>query len=200
LKTAYTLIAPIYDAAVATATGTMRRRSLEQLAGLSPGEVLLSGIGTGLDLPWLPSIHRYTGIDLTPAMLERARRRARDAGVAIRLEVGDAMALPYAGDSFDCVVMHLILAVVPAPERALAESARVLRPGGRILLLDKFLRAGQRAWLRRAISPLAGRVATRTDVVFEQVLAGCPGLEVESDEPVLAGGWFRQIRLRKPGN
>ena len=64
-------------------------------------------------------------------------------------------------------------------------------------LFDKFLRAGERAWLRRALNPLARRIATRTDVVFEEVLAGVPGLRLLSDEPALARGWFRLIELEK---
>jgi len=197
VRTSYTLIAPVYDLVVEAATREMRRRSLQGLAQRPGGDVLLCGVGTGLDLPWLAPGHRYTGIDLTPAMLARARRRARAAGAQIVLDQGDAMALPYGGSRFDCVVMHLILAVVPDPGRALGEAARVLRPGGQLLVLDKFLRPGQRAWVRRLLSPVIGRIATRTNVVFEEVLATCPGLEKVSDVPALAGGWFRQIELRK---
>jgi ubiquinone/menaquinone biosynthesis C-methylase UbiE len=96
-------------------------------------------------------------------------------------------------------VLHLILAVTPHPERVLAEAARVLRRGGRVLILDKFLRPDQKAPLRRLVSPLLGVLATRTDVVFESVLAQVSGLEVASDRPALAGGWFRHIELRKTG-
>jgi ubiquinone/menaquinone biosynthesis C-methylase UbiE len=87
--------------------------------------------------------------------------------------------------------------VVPQPERCLAETARILKPGGRILLFDKFLRPGQRAPLRRLASPLVGRIATRTDVVFEDVLAAVPDLALRTDQPALAGGWFRLIELEK---
>jgi len=73
----------------------------------------------------------------------------------------------------------------------------VVKPGGRVLLLDKFLRRGERAWLRRALSPLAARVATRLDVVFEDVLERTPQLSLVSDRPALAGGWFRAIELVK---
>src|SRR3989304_89273 len=112
-------------------------------------------------------------------------------------DVGDAMALPFRAAAFDGVVMHLILAVVPDPRAALAEAARVVTVGGRIHLLDKFLRSGQRAPLRRLLSPIVGRLATRTDVVFEDVLAACPGLEVIGNEPDVSGGWFRRIVMRR---
>ena len=107
------------------------------------------------------------------------------------------MALPFAAHSFDCVVLHLIVAVVPQPQRCLAEAVRVLKPGGRILLFDKFLRRGERAWMRRSLSPLSSQLATRLDVVFEDVLETVPGLRVLSDKPVLARGWFRLIELIK---
>ncbi|MFZ1908721.1 MAG: methyltransferase domain-containing protein [Burkholderiales bacterium] len=195
LRRSYHLLAPVYDLAVRGALARARVRSLARLQRRTRGEVLVAGIGTGLDLPLLPPIHRYIGVDLTRAMLVRAltRRGALDIGFV----EGDAQALPFAEASFDSAVMHLILSVVPQPARCLAEVARVLRPGGRVLLFDKFLRAGDRAWVRRALNPLARRIATRTDVVFEEVLAGVPGLRLLSDEPALARGWFRLIELEK---
>jgi ubiquinone/menaquinone biosynthesis C-methylase UbiE len=87
--------------------------------------------------------------------------------------------------------------VVPQPTDCLREIARVLRPGGSALVFDKFLRRGQPALLRRLANPLVRRVATRLDVVFEDVLAHTPTLSVEHDQPALAGGWFRMIRLRR---
>jgi len=199
LRYSYTLFAPVYDALVAPFTAPARRRSLLGLREGPRAEVLLVGIGSGLDLPLLPEGPRYTGLDLTPAMLARARRKAAALKRDIRLDVGDARQLPYDDAAFDAVVLHLILAVTPHPERVLAEAARVLRRGGRVLILDKFLRPDQKAPLRRLVSPLLGVLATRTDVVFEAVLAQVSGLEVASDRPALAGGWFRHIELRKTG-
>ena len=197
LRHGYTIIAPLYDALVARFTAEARQHGLASLGEEPHAKVLLVGIGTGLDLPWLPQGPRYTGLDLTPAMLLRARRKAAALKLEIQLDVGDARYLPYDVAAFDVVVLHLILAVTPHPERVLAEAARVLRCGGRVLILDKFLRPGQKAPLRRLLSPLLGLLATRTDVVFETVLAQAPGLALLSDQPVLANGWFRQIVLRK---
>ncbi|MEI2742592.1 MAG: class I SAM-dependent methyltransferase [Candidatus Competibacter sp.] len=200
LRTSYTLLAPVYDAVVEPLTAAARRENLALLPQTPDADVLLVGVGSGLDLPLLPRGPRYTGLDLTPAMLARARRKAAAANLAIQLDEGDARQLPYQDTIFDAVVLHLILAVTPHPERVLAEAARVLWPGGQILILDKFLRPGQIAPLRRWLSPLAGLLASRTDVVFEQVLAKTPGLEIVSDQPALAGGWFRRIVLRKRGS
>jgi ubiquinone/menaquinone biosynthesis C-methylase UbiE len=194
LRHTYTLIAPFYDAAIDRATRAARRHSLTALAH-EPGRILLAGVGTGLDLPHLPAQHRYIGLDLTHAMLRRALPRA--GSVDFTAVQGDAQRLPFADASFDAAILHLILAVVPEPARCLAEIGRVLRPGGHALVFDKFLRHGQPALLRRLANPLVRRVATRLDVVFEDLLARTPELVLVHDQPALAGGWFRTIRLRR---
>jgi phosphatidylethanolamine/phosphatidyl-N-methylethanolamine N-methyltransferase len=196
LKRSYTVIAPFYDFVVASAAfERARRASLECLAAMDPSDVLLNGVGTGLDLPHVPRAHRYVGLDLTRAMLERALRRASTLDVT--WTQGDSEALPFPDESFDCVVLHLIVAVVAHPERALAEAARVVKTGGTLLVFDKFIARNSRAMLRRMLNPLVSRIATRTDVVFENVLASVPALRVVSDRPAFARGWFRRIRLEK---
>lgn len=197
LRHTYTLWAPIYDLAVAAATRGARRRSLERLGDARDQHILLCGVGTGLDLPHLPHDARYQAIDLTPAMLARARRRTTKLPLTIDFHVGDAMNLPFPERHFDVVILHLILAVVPEPQRALTEAHRVLRPGGRMLILDKFLHRGERAWIRRAINPLSSRLATRTDVVFEPLVERHPDLHLTEDCAAMAGGWFRHIVLEK---
>lgn len=199
LRHSYTLFAPIYDLVLERISRPLRADNLQSLQSLQqhrPADVLLPGIGSGLDIPHLPHGHRYTGLDLTPAMLRRAQRHAAQRSDIV-LQLGDAMALPFADESFDVVVLHLILAVVARPEQVLREAERVLRPGGQVLLLDKFLRPGQRAPFRRLLNLASRHLATRTDVVFEEVLSHTPSLQVIQDQPALAGGWFRRIHLRK---
>lgn len=195
LRQSYNLIAPLYDLAIERPLLKARTRSLRDLPGELPGRVLMSGVGTGLDLPLLPAMHRYTALDFSTAMLSHAQPRG--AHLDIDWVLGDSMALPFADMQFDHAVLHLILAVVSHPEKCLGEAARVLKPGGTILVFDKFLRPQQHAWLRRALNPLTRRIATRMDVVFEEVLREVPQLQVVSDTPLLAGGWFRGIVLRK---
>lgn len=193
LKHSYTLFAPAYDMLLRRVSAPARRRSLAQLAREGGQRVLLAGIGTGLDLPYLPDNNQYVGIDITRAMLRRVPR----SSASIALVQGDAMRLPFPEGLFDSVVLHLIVAVVPHPARCLAESARVLKRGGTLLVLDKFLRSGQLAPLRRALNPLSSAIATRMDVVWEDLLAAVPQIAVLSDEPALARGWFRLIRATK---
>ncbi len=195
LRTSYTLLAPVYDWFIGPALAQVRARSLRRLPVANPARILLNGVGTGLDLPLLPATHRYTALDLTRAMLNQALPRGRD--LDLTWIQGDSQRLPFADHSFDHVVLHLILAIVPDTRAALREATRVVRPGGRLFLLDKFLRPGETAWLRRAINPLLRRLVTRTDVVFEEALAEVRELRVIDDQPVLAGGWIRMITLEK---
>ena len=193
LRSSYSLIAPIYDIVIEKAMRRARENSLQSLPTNTPCDVLISGVGTGLDLPFLPEMHRYTALDFNAAMLTRARSRETD--LAIDWLLGDSMSLPFADGSFDHVVLHLITAVVPEPSLCMSEAARVLKPGGTILLFDKFLRQDQAAPLRRMMTPLSRHIATRMDVVFEEILP--PDLEIMNDQPALLGGWFRSIVLHK---
>lgn len=196
LRMSYSLIAPLYDMVIERPMREARKISLAALPTDAPQKVLISGIGTGLDLPHLPTLHHYTALDFNPAMLSRAK--AREEKLDMEFILGDSMDLPFADAQFDYVVLHLIVAVVPEPQRCLAEAARVLKPGGTILLFDKFLHEGQQAPLRRLLNAVTRRMATRMDVVFEEALRAAPQLKIESDVPALGGGWFRRIVLHKP--
>jgi len=195
LRMSYSLIAPLYDLVIERPMREARKKSLGALPADECRNVLVSGVGTGLDFPLLPQMHRYTALDFNAAMLAKARPRG--ANLQVDWVLGDSMALPFASAHFDHVVLHLITAVVPEPALCLAEAARVLKPGGTIVLFDKFLQPKQSAPLRRLLTPLSRRIATRMDVVFEEILQQVPELEVVSDVPLMAGGWFRGIILRK---
>jgi phosphatidylethanolamine/phosphatidyl-N-methylethanolamine N-methyltransferase len=195
LKHSYTLIAPVYDAIIRRPLAGARRLSLAALPTDRSRRILIGGIGTGLDLGYLPALHEYVGIDLTAAMLWRARPRI--ASLHTLLVQGDCQTLPFRNECFDHAILHLIVAVVPDGAAVLQEAARVLKPAGRIFLLDKFLRRGEFAPARRLINLLSRHIATRTDVVFEQLAEKLPQLRVVKDEPALLGGWFRVIQLEK---
>jgi ubiquinone/menaquinone biosynthesis C-methylase UbiE len=100
------------------------------------GQVLEIAIGTGLNLPFYPADVELTGIEISPAMLEIARRRAKSLGCQVKLVVGDAQALPFSDQSFDTVVCTIALCSIPDDRQAVAEVWRVLRPGGRFVALE----------------------------------------------------------------
>jgi len=195
LQLGYRFISPFYDFFVARATAAARKRSLSRLPLQGSSHVLISGAGTGLDFEFLNQAHDYTALDITFAMLRRSVGKAKN--LKMQWLQGDSMALPFADESFDVVVLHLIVAVVPDAARCLAEASRVVKPGGQILVFDKFLHHGQRAWLRRGLSLITSRFVTRLNVVFEDVLAQVTNLKIVSDEKILASGWFRLIVLTK---
>ena len=100
------------------------------------GDVLEVAVGTGLNFDAYPSDVRLTGIDLSDEMLEIARNRARDLGREVVLQQGDAHALSFDDATFDTVVCTFGLCAIPDIDLALDEMTRVLRPGGRLILVD----------------------------------------------------------------
>lgn len=192
----YTLYAPIYDFALARVPvfARGRRRAIE-LAALRPGErVLIVACGTGLDLPLLPPDVDVTAVDLTPAMIDRFRDRADRLGRPAHALVMDAARLQLPDASFDCVLLHLALAVVPDPVRVAREAARVLRPRGRVSVFDKFLPPGRRpSAARRVVSAVSDVVASDLNRELAPILAAAR-LRLVAYEPVGIGGNFVAAR------
>jgi ubiquinone/menaquinone biosynthesis C-methylase UbiE len=110
------------------------------------GDVLEVAIGTGRNLAFYPPDARLTGVEFSPAMLEIARHRARELVRDVDLRLGDAQALELPDASFDTVVCTLSLCAIPDDRRALTEMRRVLRPGGRLILIDHI--ASSSGWIR----------------------------------------------------
>ena len=135
VEAAYARWAPIYDL---TFTLVMRPGRLAAAAAASKpgGHVLDVGVGTGLELPMIDRATRVTGVDLSRPMLERARERVRRLGLANvdGLVVMDAMRLAFPDACFDALLAPYVLTVVPDPQASLDEWARVLKPGGELVL------------------------------------------------------------------
>ncbi len=128
--------AGIYDRIVSWAEKMLFGDGREWVCSRARGEVLEIAVGTGRNLPFYPEGVRLTGIELSPKMLDIARRRARKLEREADLRPGDAQDLPFPDASFDTVVATLALCTIPDDRWAVAEAARVLRPGGRLLLLE----------------------------------------------------------------
>ncbi|WP_017431065.1 class I SAM-dependent methyltransferase [Vreelandella jeotgali] len=194
----YNAYAPIYDAVAARLLHEPRQASLRQVTWKSGMRVLLDGAGTGLDLPLLPRDVEVDATDLSAAMIRRAVRRAAGLERDVDCRVMDAEALDYPDDSFDVVVMHFIVAVMPDPARGLAEAYRVLKPGGRLCLLDKFQPDHRPAGTgRRLLNAMTSALAT--DITRQATpLLDSAGFIIERDTPVMLGSVVRAITATKP--
>lgn len=132
----YDRIAPVYDL---MEWGMERgaRGWREELWERATGKrVLEVGVGTGKNFPYYPEGAEVVGIDISEGMLSRARQRADRLGVEVTLDLADAQALPYEDATYDVVLATFVFCSVPDPIQGLREAFRVLKPGGRLLLLE----------------------------------------------------------------
>jgi ubiquinone/menaquinone biosynthesis C-methylase UbiE len=100
------------------------------------GEVLEIAIGTGRNLTYYPDNVRLTGVELSPEMLAIARQRAAQLGRDVDMRIGDAQQLEFEDQSFDSLIITFALCTIPDDRVAASEAIRVLRPGGRLALLE----------------------------------------------------------------
>jgi phosphatidylethanolamine/phosphatidyl-N-methylethanolamine N-methyltransferase len=175
------------------------RCSLIARMNCRPGErVLEVGVGTGLSLPMYPAGVEVTGIDLSEAMLARARaRRARHRlGNVTALRCMDAQAMQFADDSFDKVVAMYVVSVAPDPVRLLDEMRRVCKPSGELYLVNHFHRVrGVVGAFERLGAPLSRRLGFRPDFSLERLVREAR-LEVIEQSPVNLFGYWTLLRLR----
>lgn len=167
---AYARWAPVYDLVFGAVFAPGRRAAIAAAEQLG-GRILEVGVGTGISLPGYSPRNRIIGIDLCEAMLRKARERVENAALdnVERLEVMDAEHLTFPDESFDVVVAHYVVSTVPHPEAALNEFARVLRPGGEIVILSRVgAEAGPRRMLEQLFQPVARRLGWRSEFPWER--------------------------------
>jgi ubiquinone/menaquinone biosynthesis C-methylase UbiE len=180
--------APSYDRQIAFFEKRLFTGGREWLGDRARGQVLEVAIGTGRNLPHYPAGVTITGIELSPAMLAIARQRAADLSRDVDLREGDAEHLPFGGESFDTVVCALSLCTIPDPAAALGEMRRVLRPGGRLLLLDHIGSTWPPVWavqwlVERVTIRVAGEHYTRRQLP----LVKAAGFQIVETERLKAG-------------
>lgn len=167
------------------------------------GRVLEVGVGTGISLPEYSRTTRLTGIDISDAMLDKARGRVRDLGLdnVEDIRVMDAERLDFADDSFDVVVAQYVVTAVPDPERALDEFARVVRPGGEIVITTRVgAGSGLRGRIEKALMPLTSRLGFRTEFPWDRYVAWAatqPRIVLAERRPLPPLGHFSLVRFAK---
>lgn len=173
MEKAYARWAPVYDR-LCGPVFVEGRRAAAQAARAHGGRILEIGVGTGLSFDDYDATTEITGIDLSQPMIARARERL-DSGrypFVKQLNVMDAHNLAYADASFDCVVGQFVITLVEDPERVLSECARVLKPGGQIILVNHlYSEKGFAAALERALAQKAHRLGLRPEFPFQRLAA-----------------------------
>jgi phosphatidylethanolamine/phosphatidyl-N-methylethanolamine N-methyltransferase len=201
---AYARWAPVYDLVFGAVFERGRLAAIDAAEQIG-GRILEVGVGTGISLPDYSRLNRICGIDISEPMLLKARERVAALGLTNveGLWVMDAEHLAFPDESFDVVVAQYVITTVPNPEAALNEFARVLKPGGEIVLVS---RVGAEAGLRRAlekwIAPAARKVGWRTEFAWQRYAGwadGTDGMRMAKRRAMPPFGHFALIRFAKHG-
>src|SRR5262245_23052247 len=201
---AYARWAPVYDL-VFGAVFERGRYAAIAAAERVGGRILEVGVGTGISLPDYSPENRICGIDISAPMLRKAQERVTEFGLANVecLEVMDAEHLSFPDESFDVVVAQYVITTVPNPEATLDEFARVLKPGGEIVLVSRIgAEAGMRRTMERWFAPAARKLGWRTEFSWDryrQWAERTAGIELVERRAMPPFGHFCLISFGKAG-
>jgi phosphatidylethanolamine/phosphatidyl-N-methylethanolamine N-methyltransferase len=205
---AYDRWAPVYDLVFGPVFRRGRADAIRAAERVG-GRILEVGVGTGISLPHYSGANRIVGIDLSDAMLDKARARVREHGLTHveMIAVGDAAALDFPPASFDVVVAQYVVTACPDPEGALDEFVRVCRPGGEIVITTRVGAAtGFRGSVERTLMPVTSRLGFRTEFPWSRYADWAmtrPDIELVERRPLPPLGHFSLVRfakLRQSGN
>jgi len=201
---AYARWAPVYDLVFGAVFERGRQAAVEAAERIG-GCILEVGVGTGISLPDYSRANRIYGVDISEPMLLKARERVAELDLTNveGLWVMDAEHLAFPDESFDVVVAQYVVTTVPNPEATLDEFARVLKPGGEIVLVS---RVGAETGLRRALekwfAPAARKLGWRTEFSWQRYVrwaGGIEGMRVAERRAMPPLGHFALIRFTKLG-
>ena len=199
---AYDRWAPIYDLVFGGVFATGRAESIAAAERVG-GRILEVGVGTGISLPRYGPAMRLVGVDISDAMLDKARARAARLGLSNveQIRQMDAENLAFADNEFDVVVAQYVVTAVPDPERALDEFVRVVRPGGEIVITTRVgADKGMREKVEKLLMPITSKLGWRTDFPWERYAAWAaktPQVALVERRPLPPFGHFSLVRYQK---
>ncbi len=202
MEKAYARWAPVYDL-LCGPVFVNGRRAAARAAREAGGRILEIGVGTGLSFADYDETTEIAGIDLSEPMIGRARLRAASGRYPFvkGLAVMDAHDLHYDDASFDCVVGQFVITLVENPERVLSECARVVRPGGQIVLVNHlYSERGLAAAIERLLAQKARRLGLRPEFPFARLAAWAQthgGAELIERRKVPPFGVYTLVRFRR---
>jgi phosphatidylethanolamine/phosphatidyl-N-methylethanolamine N-methyltransferase len=179
------------------------RHTAAQAARRVGGRILEIGVGTGLSFDDYGADNHIVGIDISQPMIEKARKRLSSGRYphVEDLRVMDAHELAFADASFDCVVAQFVITLVAEPERVLSESARVVKPGGEIILVNHFYsERGVSAAIERAFARPSRSIGLRPDFRFsrlEEWAKRQEGMRLVERRVIKPYGFFTLVRFRR---
>jgi phosphatidylethanolamine/phosphatidyl-N-methylethanolamine N-methyltransferase len=202
VKKAYARWAPVYDLVFGALFDSGRQAAIAAAENVG-GQILEVGVGTGISLPDYSSENSIVGVDLSEPMLRKAKDRVSELALTnvVRLEVMDAEHLSFPDDSFDVVVALYVVSTVPNPEAALDEFARVVKPGGEIILANRVgAEAGFRRSVEEMLQPIVCRLGWRLEfpwVRFARWTEGRDDIHLIERRPMPPFGHFSLLRFGK---
>ncbi len=161
------------------------------------GDTLEVAIGTGLNLPHYPADVHLTGLDLSPEMLDLARSRAAELARSVELKEGDAQELPFPDSCFDTVVCTYSLCNVPDETRTISEIKRVLKPVGRLILVDH-IRSSVKLifWFQRLVEAVTSRTEGEYMTRRPLIQVEASGFEIHAHDRLRAGAVERLVAVK----
>ncbi|HVX77783.1 MAG TPA: methyltransferase domain-containing protein [Bradyrhizobium sp.] len=203
VEQAYDRWAPVYDLVFGGVFSKGRDAAIQATNKLG-GRVLEVGVGTGISLPLYSPNVRIFGTDISEEMLKKAKRRVTEGDLKNieGLAVMDAEKLEFPDNSFDVVMAQYVVTAVPNPEAALDEFARVLRPGGELIILTRVSAdAGMRRFIEQKLQPVVRRLGFRTAEFawsrYTSWLSGAKSMELVERRLIPPLGHFSLVRFRK---
>ena len=202
MEKAYAKWAPVYD----TLCGPVflsGRRAAAAAAREVGGRILEIGVGTGLSFDDYGATTEITGIDMSAPMIARAQERAATGRYPFvkQLAVMDAAAMTFDDATFDCVVGQFVITLVEDPERVLSECARVVRPGGQIILVNHlYSERGLAAAVERLLAQQARALGLRPEFPFQRLAEWAQahgGAELIERRKVPPYGVYTLVRFRR---